>query len=195
MKQPVRRSRMLGWDRNPLRRRIDRVEAGMVAALILVFLITAPVLVAVAGHGIRTAGIRQQRAEASWRLVPATLQHSAPAPRGETLGMADTVRKPARWTAPDGRARSGRIVVSPRAAAGSSVRVWVSRSGSLTGRPPLRRAQLQDRIVLTGVLTAAVLGLVLGLAGLAGRFLFSRRRLANWDKAWRAVGPHWTRQL
>jgi hypothetical protein len=195
MKQPVRRSRMLGWDSNPLRRRIDRVEAGMIAGLILVFVITAPVLVAVAGHGIRTAGIRQQRAEAGWRLVPATLQHSAPAQRGETLGMADTVKKPARWMAPDGQARSGRVTVSPRAAAGSSVRVWVSRSGSLTGQPPLRRAQLQDRIVITEVLTAAALGLVLGLAGLAGRFLFSRRRLANWDRAWRAVGPHWTRQL
>jgi hypothetical protein len=195
MKQPVRRSRMLGWDRNPLRRRIDRVEAGMVAGLILVFLITAPVLVAVAGHGIRIAGIRQQRAEASWRLVPATLQHSAPAQRDDSLGMADTVKKPARWTAPDGQPRSGRVAVSPQAAAGSSVRVWVSRSGSLTGRPPLRRAQLQGRIVITGVLTAAVLGLALCVAGIAGRFLFSRRRLANWDKAWRAVGPHWTRQL
>ena len=50
MKRPVRRSRMLGWDRNPLRRRIDRVEAGMVAGLILVFLVVAPVLVAVAGE-------------------------------------------------------------------------------------------------------------------------------------------------
>ena len=58
MKQPVRRSRMLGWDRNPLRRRIDRVEAGMITGLILVFLITAPVLVAVTGHWARAAGIR-----------------------------------------------------------------------------------------------------------------------------------------
>jgi hypothetical protein len=195
MKQPVRRSRMLGWDRNPLRRRVDRVEAGMVAGLILVFLITAPVLVAVAGHWVRTAGIRQQRAEASWRQVPATLQQSAPAQRDDSLGMADTVKKPARWTAPDGQPRNGRVAVSPQAAAGSTVRVWVSRSGSLTGWPPLRRAQLQGRIVIAGVLTAAVLGLALCLAGIAGRLLFSRRRLANWDKAWRAVGPHWTRQL
>lgn len=35
---------MLGWDRNPLRRRIDRAEAGLAAGLILVFLITAAVL-------------------------------------------------------------------------------------------------------------------------------------------------------
>jgi hypothetical protein len=86
------------------------------------------------------------------------------------------------------------VNVSPHAAAGSTVRVWVNRSGSLTGRP-LRRVQLQGQIVITGMLTAAVLGVVLWLAGLAGRSLFSRRRLANWDKAWRAVGPRWTRQL
>jgi hypothetical protein len=185
---------MLGWDRNPLRRRTDRVEAGMVAGLILVFLITAPVLVAVAGHWIDTAGIRQQRAEASWRQVPATVQHSAPAQRDDSLGMAETVWKPARWTAPDGQPRSGRIPVSPAAAAGNRVRVWVNHSGSPTRRP-LQRTQLQGRAAIAGVLTATVLGLVLGLAGIAGRFLLSRRRLADWDKAWRAVGPQWTRQL
>jgi hypothetical protein len=194
MKQPVRRSRMLGWDRNPLRRRIDRVEAGMVAGLILVFLITAPVLVAVTGHWTRTAGIRQQRAEANWRQVPATVQHSAPAQRDDSLGMADTVWKPARWTAPDGQPRSGWIPVSPEAAAGSRVRVWVNHSGSPTGRP-LRRAQLQGRMAIAGVLAATVLGVMLCLAAGAGRFLLSRRRLDDWDRAWRAVGPQWTRQL
>jgi hypothetical protein len=77
--------------------------------------------------------------------------------------------------------------------AGSSVRVWVSRSGALT-RWPLQRAQLQGQIAIFGMLTAAVLGLVLCLAGSAGRLLFSRRRLAEWDMAWRAVGPRWTPQ-
>lgn len=194
MKQPVRRSRMLGWDRNPLRRRIDRVEAGMVAGLIMVFLITTPVLVALAGHWTRATGTRQQRAEVSWREVPATVQHSAPAQRDDSLGMADTVWKPAQWTAPDGQPRSGWIPVSPRTAAGSTVRVWVNRSGSPTGRP-LQRTQLQGRTAVAGVVTAAVLGIVFYLAGGAGRFLLNRRRLAAWDKAWRAVGPRWTRQL
>jgi hypothetical protein len=152
------------------------------------------VLVAVAGHWTRAAGIRQQRAEASWRQVTATVQHSAPAQHDDSLGMADIVWKPARWTAPDGQPRSGGIPVSPRTAAGSTVRVWVNRSGSPTGRP-LQRAQLQGRTAVAGVVTAAVLGIVFCLAGGAGRFLLSRRRLAAWDKAWRAVGPHWTRQL
>jgi len=44
----------------------------MVAGLIIVFLIAAPVLVAVAGHWTSTAGTRQQRAEMTWRQVPAS---------------------------------------------------------------------------------------------------------------------------
>src|SRR5881396_1227436 len=73
----MRHSRMLGWDRNPLRRRIDRVEAAVVAGLIAVFLISAPMLGAAAGHWIGSAGMREQRAEMAWRLVPATVQGSA----------------------------------------------------------------------------------------------------------------------
>jgi hypothetical protein len=69
--------------------------------------------------------------------------------------------------APDGQPRSGWIQASPGAVAGSSVRVWVNRSGSPTGSP-LHRAQLQRRIAIVGVLTATVLALTLCLAGGAG---------------------------
>jgi len=166
----------------------------MVAGLIMVFLIAAPVLVAAAGHWTSTAGTRQQRAEMTWRQVPAIVQRSTPAQRDVAPGPAGTVWKPARWTAPDGLPRSGWIPVSPGAVAGSRVHVWVNRSGSPTGRP-LRRAQLQGRIAMVGVLTATVLGIMLCVAAGAGRFLFARHRLAAWDKAWREVGPQWTRQL
>ena len=60
---------------------------------------------------------------------------------------------------------------------------------------PRRRAQLEGRIAIVGVLTATVLGIMLCVAAGAGRFLFARRRLAAWDKAWREVGTQWTRQL
>jgi hypothetical protein len=73
--QRMRRSRMFGWERNPLRRRIDRVEGGLVVALIVVFLIAAPVLTVMAGHSVYGAGVRQQHA-AAWRQIP------APVPRG-----------------------------------------------------------------------------------------------------------------
>jgi hypothetical protein len=122
----MRRSRMLGWDRNPLRRRIDRVEAAMVAGVIAVFLIAAPVLAAVAGQWIGFAGIQQQRAEAAWRLVPVTVQGSAQ--WDNSPAAAGTIWVLARWTAPDGQVRRGLITVSPGDAADGSAPVWVTRS-------------------------------------------------------------------
>ena len=110
----MRRSRMLGWDRNPLRRRINRVEAAMVCGLIAVFLISAPMLAAVAGHRTGSASMQEQRAGVAWRLVPATVQSQIPS------GPADMS---ARWTAPDGQARSGWIPVSLADAPGGSTGV------------------------------------------------------------------------
>jgi hypothetical protein len=186
----MRRSRVLGWDRNLLRRRIDRIEAGLLAALVALFLIGAPVLAGVAGRGIRAAGLRQQRAEANWRPVWAIVE------RGIALRdfprAAGTVGQLARWTAPDGQPRSGWVLVSSGAAADSRSRVWVNRRGSLTD-PPLRRAQLQERTSIAGALTACGLGALLVFVGAAGRHLLGQRRLAGWDKDWRAVEPRWTK--
>ena len=68
----------------------------MVTGLIAVFLISAPVLAAVAGHWIGSAGMRAQGAEVAWRLVPATVQGSA---QGQIpSGPAGRVWMSARWT-------------------------------------------------------------------------------------------------
>ena len=195
MIQRIRRSRMIGWDRNPLRRRIDRVEAIMVTGLIAAFLAAVPVLAAVAGHGTWAASTQQQRVDVAGRQVSATVQRGAPAQRDGSPEPAGTVWALARWTAPDGQPRSGLIPVSPAAPAGSRTRVWVNRAGSLT-RPPLRHTQRHSWMATAGVLTPYVLAylLLLLLAGYAGRWLLGRRRLADWDRAWEAVGPKWTRQ-
>jgi hypothetical protein len=184
---------MLGWDRNPLRRRIDRVEAAMITGLIVVFLIAGPVLAVAAGHWIGSAGVREQRAEVAWRPVPATVLQGTPSQWGGFPAAAGSVWVLARWTAPDGQARQGRIPVTPPAAAGATARVWVTRSGSLTG-PPLTQPELHGRITAANVLAALGLGLLLCLTGQAGRVLLAHRRLAEWDRAWRAVEPRWTRQ-
>ena len=177
---------MLGWDRNPLRRRTDRVEAAMIAGLIVVFLIAAPMLALTAGHWIRSAGLREQRTEAVWRPVSATVLSGTPPQWSSYAATAETFWVLARWTAPDGDARLGAIPVSPPAAAGSRAQVWVTRSGSLTG-PPLLPSQLRGRISAAAVLAPLGLGLLLCLVGHSGRVLLARRRLADWDRAWRRV--------
>src|ERR1035441_11051122 len=80
------------------------------------------------------------------------------------------------------------IPVSLGTAAGSTSRVWVSRSGSPTG-PPLQRTQLQRRIAIAGVLAAFALGLMFFVPDHAGRYLLGHRRLADWTEHGGAGGP------
>jgi hypothetical protein len=192
MIQRMRRSRMFGWDRNPLRRRIDRVEAGVLAGLIAVFLIGAPVLVAGAGHLARAAGLRALRTQATWSQVSATVPRAAPN-QSESSWQLDTVALQARWTAPDGQSRSGLITTSPGVVVGNTTRIWVSRSGSPTGAPR-ERSELLGWTPIAEVGTALVLALMFFLAVRLQRWLFARSRLACWHKAWRAQGPRWTGQ-
>jgi hypothetical protein len=193
MIQQIRRSRMFGWDRNPLRRRVDRVEAGMLAGLIMVFLIGMPMLVAVAGHWARAAGMRALRAEATWSQVSATVQQAAPIRSDTPSGPHNIVWSQGRWTAPDGQPRSGLIPVSPGVTVGSTARIWVSRSGSPTGVPP-GRSELLGWTPIAEVGTALVLAFIFFLAVCLERWLFGRSRLADWHRAWQAEGPRWTGQ-
>ena len=109
MFQGMRRSRMFGWDGNPLRRRADRLEAGVLAGLIVAFLIGAPFLVMVAGHWAQAAGTRALHEEAAWTQVPAAVQPSAPGQINTSTVPEGTVWRRGRWTAPDGQPRSGWI--------------------------------------------------------------------------------------
>jgi hypothetical protein len=193
MIQRIRRSRMFGWDGNPLRRRADRFEAGVLAGLIMVFLIGAPILVAVAGHWAQAAGMRALRAEATWTRVSATVQRSAPGQSDTSPGPEGTVWVQGRWTAPDGQPHRGRIAISPGATAGGTVRIWVNRSGS-PSMAPQGRAQLLGWTPIAEVGTALALVLIFPLAVFAERWLFGRRRLADWHSAWRAEEPRWTGQ-
>ena len=75
----MRVARGLWPDRNPLRRRLDRVEGAVVGGLAVAFLAGVPLAAAAAGHltymyGARTAHTQQ----AAWHQVPAVLLATAP---------------------------------------------------------------------------------------------------------------------
>src|SRR5262245_64663683 len=122
----ARLARRLGLDRNPLRRRTDKVAAGLAALLIAVFLTGAPVLAAVAVGWAGRAAAAEQWAARSWRPVPAVLEQAAVPPAIELSGHS-WVR--ARWTAPDGRARAGEISVNGALPAGRTVLLGVDAAG------------------------------------------------------------------
>ena len=184
----------LGLDANPLRRRTDKIATLLAALLLLVFLAGAPLL-AIAAYGwAGRVGAAEQRAERSWREVPAVLLKSVPAPNSFGTGLFGYSWVPARWVAPNGQARSGRIPVEVGIAAGRTVPVWVDAAGRPTDAPLTDRA-VQARAATVAAVATLALVVVLAVLAWAGRKLLDRRRLTDWELAWAIVGPKWTRRF
>ncbi len=183
----VRVLRGLWPDRNPLRRGIDRAEAGIVALLLVVFMIGAPLAAITAGRAAQGAASGTQATQAVWRQVPAVLLAG---PRASAYPL--TQPRKARWTAPDGMSRTGEVLASVQARAGTTVMVWVDHSGRLTG-PPLLRSQVAGWALSAEIFAPLVLALALLAAGALAHGALDQRRLAAWGTEWRSTGPRWTR--
>lgn len=179
--------RVLWPDRNPLRRRLDRVEAALVAGLAIAFLVAAPVAAVTAGHLAYGIASHSASAQRSWHRVPAVLLASATVP-----GQFGT-SVPARWTSPTGARRTGMVPVLASASAGSTIMVWIDAAGQLTDRP-LQHSQVRAQAVMAAVLVPLALGWLLGCAGLLAHGALGRRRMAAWDDDWQATEPLWTRR-
>ncbi len=180
-----------GWrlDRNPLRRRSDRVETVALGILLAVFLAGAPFAAHAAGGWTYTASARQAQAQqATLRRVPATLLQAAPS--WNTDGDTDSAVN-ARWRAPDGQLRTGAVYVPAGTAAGSTVQVWISPSGQQAG-PPLLPGQITGRAQLAEELTVIALAVALVTVGWLIHRRLNARRLAGWDADWLAYGPRWS---
>jgi len=184
-----RLARRLHLDGNPLRRRTDKIATCLGGLLVAVFLVGAPMVArAVVGWVSRVAAAEQQ-ATRSWRQVPAVVQKTAQASAAGEISWV-----PARWTAPDGRARAGQIPVSVNVAAGQTVRLWVDAAGTQTGPSTSRAMVVFDEAGAAAVVVAA-LGLLLLCLVCGGRLALDRRRLASWETAWAEVGPRWTKRF
>jgi hypothetical protein len=189
----TRIARKLGLDGNPLRRPTDKIAARLGALLVVLFLIGAPFLSAAAAGWAGHHGAAELRATRSWHQVSAVLLQRAPGPTA-TGGILVYYQVLARWTTPDGQARTSLIPVSAGMAAGRTVRLWVDSAGSPTGFPLNHRLVLAQEIT-TAVIATVVLGIMLLCLAWAGRRVLDRRRLADWQAGWAAVGPQWTRRF
>jgi len=74
-----RLARRLGVDRNPLRRRTDKLAAWLAALLVVVFIIGAPAVSVAAVGWVGRSAATWQHAARSWRQVLAVVQKAAPA--------------------------------------------------------------------------------------------------------------------
>lgn len=177
-------------DRNPLRRTADRVEAAILAGLILMLLAALPLAAhAAAGVGA-AAGARAEHAQADWRQTRALVLRNS---KGQTFTTQATPEAlvPARWTAPDGTRHEGKIPVPASTMAGETVLVWTNRSGAWE-ETPVTRGNVVVWEVLDAV--AAVAGVLLAAVGVffLARTVLDRRRLAAWDAAWPLAESRWT---
>src|SRR5439155_1763362 len=167
-----RLARMLGMDRNPLRRGTDRVESWLTLVVTLALLVGGPLVVWQAGaaayRGAAAAAARDQQSQHRYQIT-AVLRDDA-SKYVITNGDQSTQQGPvpARWTAPDGTTHDG-AVIPPSAGdrSGDPVTISTDRQGNLTQPPPpadpMSAAHLRVRGE-TGANTA-MLALPIGTAG------------------------------
>jgi hypothetical protein len=133
--RPPRRLPRRLFGRNELRRPADRIETAVTVCLAAACLTAAVVAACFAEH------LYQSEHTAAAGLRPAVAVLSQPGPVATTRAAAAG----ARWRLPDGTERSGTLttVTAPaiyHAPAGTSVQVWLDRSGEPEAPPPAQMA-------------------------------------------------------
>jgi hypothetical protein len=189
-----RSSRRRVWRRNPLRRRSDRIEAGLTFVLLMTMLLVAPW----GAWSIAEQTYRDDVRAGQWErqnrfAVTAELLRDAPGPdaRAGNTGQAASSRGTlARWTGPDHSVHTGAVPVEFGSRRGSTVSIWVDPAGVLTG-PPLRRNAMLDAL-MAALLTVGGLGTALYAAHRLVVWRLDRRRLRAWQQEWLLVEPGWT---
>ena len=189
----ARGARLLGFDRNPLRRRTDRVEAVIRLATLVMLLAAVPTATLAAGRAADHLALRQAHAQqaADHKVTAVLLQQAAATGLPDPYTSVQLTLVLARWQPPGQPSRTGQVLAPAGARAGSTVTVWIDASGAVTGPPPDHRMIAGD-VCIAAVVTCLVTSLlVLGSSTLARRAL-DRRRLRAWDAEWRVTGPRWS---
>jgi hypothetical protein len=189
----ARLARWLGFDRNPLRRGTDRVEAALRLILILLVVVAVPVAAVAAGRWADHYALHRAQAQrAVNHQVTAVLLEDAPATGiPDPYTSVQTAWVPARWQPPGQPPRTGQVLAVIGARKGSAVQTWVDPSGAVTD-PPLERRVIVGDVWLAVMATGLMSLLVLLTAGVLARRVLDRRRLRAWEAEWRASGPLWS---
>lgn len=188
----IRTARRLGWDRNPLRRRVDRAETAIMTALVAALVIAGPLLAIFVGRAAYAAALRAQRAERGWYQVPATLLQSG-SDTVITSGEMNATQVRARWTDHGGREHTGLVSAALNARAGQRVQIWLTAAGQQTYPRP-DAAGIRSQVVIAAGLAGVGWCAVIGVSAAAVRTVADRKRLAGWEHEWDAAGPRSSHQ-
>lgn len=189
----ARLARWFGFDRNPLRRGTDRIEAALRLVVMVLLVVAVPIAAVAAGRQADHLALnRVHRQQAVNHLVTAVLLRDAAA-----TGVPDpytsiqTVWVPARWQPPGQPSRTGMVLATAGADKGSTVRTWIDASGAVTN-PPLDHRDVVGDVCIAVVATCLGSWLMLLVSGTFVRRALNRRRLSAWEAEWRACGPLWS---
>lgn len=179
-------------DRNPLRRKSDRIETCVLAGSLAAAIAGAPFAGIAASQAAYAAAVHAEHAQlAASHEVRAVLLQSAGTAGGDLLEPG--VPAQARWTSATGVTRTGEVLAPPGAAKGSSVLVWTSASGSLT-TAPLQPGQAATQADLAAVAAVSGIGILYLCTAVITLRVLNRRRMAAWQEDWAVTEPMWNRQ-
>src|SRR4051812_17486750 len=134
-----RARRNAGMDRNPLRRREDRIQSAAVILLAVLMLVAVPSAVMLVGSGVYHSGLRAELAErASRHQVTARVADSGSATGNSQVGPQVS------WKLPDGTQRTAPYSGLPTW--DGNPRVWISRSGDLATPPRLHARTVAETV-------------------------------------------------
>ncbi len=189
----TRLARWAGFDRNPLRRGTDRIEAILRLVMMIMVAAAVPAAAVFAGQQADRGALNRAHAQqAANHLVDAVLLEQAP-PTGtpDPYTSVQTTWVLARWQPPGLPPRTGEVLATAGAHKGSTVRTWIDPAGAITS-PPLDHRDIVGDVLIAVVATGLGSWLVLLAFGALARRALDRRRLSAWDAEWRASGPLWS---
>jgi hypothetical protein len=189
----ARLARWLGFDRNPLRRGTDRIEAALRLVMLILVMVAVPIAAVAVGLQADHLALNRANAQrAADHLVTAILLQDAPVTGvPDPYSSVQTAWVPARWQPPGHPPRTGTVLALAGARKGSTVRTWIDASGAVAGPPPGQQ-DIVGEVCIAVAATCFASWLVLLLSGKLVRRTLNRRRLSAWEAEWRAFGPLWS---
>jgi hypothetical protein len=190
----TRAVRYLGLDRNPLRRRSDRIEAWVTASALATIVIVGPAAAWGAGtEAYRDAVAAGSATSAAGYAVEAVLLDDAVYVPSDAEATVLPRRPPvsARWVGPDGTPRSGEIIADAGGPAGTAIVIRTNARGTPVSTGADRQYALERALTL-GAMALWGVALSAAVVGLAIRRGLERRRLVSWQIGWTMVEPRWS---
>jgi hypothetical protein len=171
--------------RDPLVRKVDRIEA-LIFALAVVAAVLAVPLVGAIGTEVHDARSHHNAELAAGRAeVPATITNIAADP-GDVIANTATVT--GRWSL-DGTEHTGVVPAPPTAEVGDTIQIWVDDTGAWVPAPPPPSGAAADAVTVAILTLFAVAGAAVTVIVLT-RKCCDRIRLARWQHGLEELVDH-----